>query len=137
MVFPYLPFMVKVGTHRRSVFITSVLHHCVYKMVPYAVQPKCNFALAQLCVAKTRLKSGHGTHFYYESSRLQTWDEDSRLKQVPCPLLASFSAACNCASVTLRLGSAVRTPVIQEWSQICLNYTKCIISVLLLDAISK
>ena len=35
-------------------------------------------------------KSGHGTHFNCKLLHLQSWDEDSRLKQVPCPLLARF-----------------------------------------------
>jgi len=37
------------------------------------------------------LKSGHCTHFYCDSSCLQSGDQDLRLKLVPRPPFASFS----------------------------------------------
>ena len=58
MVFPYLPFMVKVGTHCRSVFITGVLHHCEYIGIKwYYIRYSPNATLHTLAQLRTDKKT--------------------------------------------------------------------------------
>ena len=81
-------------------YVCASVYVCMYACMydsPSAMSH--SLTLAQLRTEKLA-KKWVWYQFYCEYSHLKSWDKDSQLKQMPCPLFSKLFVECNCMSAS-------------------------------------